>query len=150
MNLGRVLSGLLLFSAAGLLHFGCPPPPPPPSPSNECSGISVPAIQGPASGSQAICPLPSDCREDSVAVPLDNLLCNDKTGGYCNAGAGGCSGSSHCQGTVISSGVKVTPNSCPRDRNSECKTAAGAAGSYCTCSWPLPAGSSLACGCGCR
>jgi hypothetical protein len=130
------------------MWVGCPPPPPPPPPKDACASISIPAVNGPASGSQVVCTLPSDCREDSVAVPIDTLLCNDKSGGSCPAGNSACQ--NKCGGTVLSSGLTIVPSSCTWDRNSECKTAGGVAGSSCTCKWTIPAGSSLACGCSCQ
>lgn len=130
---------------AGVLS--CPPPSPPP-PKDACASISIPAVSGPASGSQAVCTLPTSCRDDSVVTLIDDLLCNDKSKGSCPAGTSACQNT--CAGTVLSSGLKVTANSCTWDRNSECKTASGQAGSFCTCQWTIPAGAALQCGCGCK
>jgi hypothetical protein len=141
----HVIVTFIVFTFVFGLWVGCPPPPPP---KNVCESISIPAITGPASGSQTVCTLPSECREDSVVVPIDNLLCNDKSLSYCKAGSSACKGT--CGGAVLSSGLTIVPNSCTWDRNSECKTASGAAGSNCTCKWTIPAGSSLACGCSCQ
>ncbi len=136
-----------LASVASVLLVSCPPPPPPPV---TCASISIPAVPGPASGTQTVCTLPSDCREDSTAVPIDTLLCNDKSKAYCPSGTSSCNLKQTCVGVVVSSGLVVPPNSCTWDRNTECKTPSGGAGSNCTCKWTIPAGSSLSCGCGCQ
>ena len=128
------------------LSIGCPPPPPPP-PKDACSSISIPSI-GPGSGESSLCVLPSECREDTMTQKLDATFCNDKSGGSCPTGNSACSNS--CVGVVLNSGLQVTPGSCTWDRNSECKTASGVAGSNCMCKWTIPAGSALTCGCGCK
>lgn len=79
---------------------------------------------------------------------IDTTFCNDKSGGSCPAGNSACSNS--CVGVVNSSGLQVTAGSCTWDRNSECKTASGGAGSNCTCKWTLAAGAAISCGCGCK
>ncbi len=122
----------------------CQPPPPPPPPI-ACASISIPSI-GPGTGSQTICTAPTDCRENTMTTLIDSAFCADKSGGSCPAGTPSCNGT--CAGTVVSSGLKAS--ACTWDRNSECKTAAGGAGSNCTCSWTIPAGSSLSCGCACQ
>lgn len=79
---------------------------------------------------------------------IDATFCNDKSLSQCPAGNSACSNS--CVGVVNSSGLQVTAGSCTWDRNSECKTASGAAGSNCTCKWTLAAGAAISCGCGCK
>lgn len=80
---------------------------------------------------------------------IDTAFCNDKSGGTCPAGNAACNNS--CAGVILGDpGLVVTANSCTWDRNSECKTSSGAAGSNCTCKWTIAAGAALACGCGCK
>lgn len=137
---------LVIFVGAGFM--GCPPTPAPPPPTNACTSISIPAINGPGSGTQTLCVLPSECREDAMTTKINNTFCGDKSGASCPQGNAACSSS--CVGVVIQSGLQVTPGSCKWDRNSECKTASGDTGSNCTCDWTIPAGSALRCGCGCK
>lgn len=136
----------ILIALTGLALVACPPKPAPNK--NACESISIPSINGPGSGTQTLCVLPSECREDTMTTLIDSTFCNDKSLAQCPAGNSACSNS--CVGVVNNSGLQVTPNSCTWDRNSECKTASGAAGSNCTCNWTIPAGSSLSCGCGCK
>ena|SRR5271165_2195247 len=118
-----------------------PPPPPPPA----CAGIVVPPIP-PSSGSQTLCVLPSECREDTMGASIATTFCNDKSGGWCGPGNLSCSGK--CGGTVGSSGLVAS--ACTWDRNSECLAPGGGKGGNCTCAWSIPAGSSLSCGCACQ
>lgn len=135
-----------VFAAVALASCGsCQPPPPPPT---VCASISIPATTGPGSGTQVLCVAPTDCREDTMAGLIASLYCSDKSGAYCAPSNSTCSGK--CGGTVVSSGLTIAAGACSWDRNSECKTSSGAAGSNCTCAWTIPAGSSLACGCGCQ
>ncbi len=126
------------------LMGGCPPSPPA---KNACESISIAPI-GPGTGSTTVCTTPTDCREDVMTGYIDTAICSDKSKGSCPAGSAACSNT--CGGVVNSSGLKVNAGSCTWDRNSECKTSAGGAGSNCTCSWTIPAGSSVSCGCACQ
>jgi hypothetical protein len=139
-----LLMKTLAVVALTLLLVACPPTPAPPG-KNACDAITIPAI-GPGMGSQTLCVLPSECREDTMAVMIDGAFCADKSGGTCPAGNAACSNA--CTGQVVASGLKAT--ACSWDRNSECKTTSGAAGGKCSCTWTIPAGGSLQCGCGCR
>jgi len=112
-----------------------------------CDKISLPSTPGPASGTftKGICVAPLDCREDTMAKIISKQFCSDKGG--CNAGH--CEATNaRCKSKVNNSGLQVT--SCTWDRDDEQGACENQGMHHCTCSWQIPAGSSLECGCECQ
>ena len=129
-----------VWSSIFILVAACPPQTPT---KNDCEAITIPAV-GPGTGTSVACVLPSECIEGQMAVPIDHVLCADKSGGYCPMGTEACS--NKCSGVVLQSGLKIL--SCSWNRDKPCEAPAGT--SECTCTWSIPAGSTLSCGCGCQ
>jgi hypothetical protein len=115
-----------------------------PNGKNACESINIASI-GPGTGTQMLCTGATDCREDVMAQKFDATFCADKSKGSCPAGNAACS--NQCAGVVNSSGLKAS--GCVWDNTKKCDLPGGGAGAQCTCKWEIPAGSSLACGCGC-
>ena len=111
------------------------------NPTKECSDIERPALQAGNNGAVTICVLPTECREDTMAKRVSELLCQDSTG-QCNRS---CS-NGKCVGVVNDSGLVVT--AVTWDREQTCDSPIGT--SKCTAKWVIPAGKTLQCGCACK
>ena len=111
-----------------------------------CADISIPSI-GSGSGTTTVCTTQSDCYDErAAAMQIDKSFCSDKSRGVCPAGNASCS--NKCAGEVRGSGLAV--KECVWNREKNCQIPGGGEGKECTCKWEIPAGKSLACGCGCQ